>query len=258
MINMNESGTEVLNREIPWFKLWFNTVHYHKLYSSRDEKEAESFIDNLLIRLQPPKGSSLLDVGCGTGRHSRYLAKQGFNVTGIDLSLNSIRQAKKLGNDFLRFYCRDMRIPFGKELFNYVFNFFTSFGYFKTYHEHNSVINNMSVALKPGGVIVLDYLNVQYSKKQLAPLEIKEIDGTVYHLTRWTDGKYFYKKIKIENLYSGESPEYTEQVAMFTLEDFKDLFEKNNLAVKDIFGDYVLSRFDPETSNRLIITAQKE
>lgn len=56
----------------PWFKLWFDTVHYHKLYNRHDEKEAENFIDNLLINLKPFKNSSMLDVGCcGAGRHSR-------------------------------------------------------------------------------------------------------------------------------------------------------------------------------------------
>ncbi|MGE5797695.1 MAG: hypothetical protein ACM34N_12995 [Ignavibacteria bacterium] len=54
----------------PWFKLWFDTVHYHKLYSRHDEKEAADFIDNLLINLKPFKNSSMLDAGCGAGRHA--------------------------------------------------------------------------------------------------------------------------------------------------------------------------------------------
>jgi len=257
MINMNDASTEVLAREVPWFELWFNTVHYRNLYNAHDEKEAAYFIDNLLLKLRPLKGSAVLDIGCGIGRYSRYLAKQGFNVTGIDLASNNIRQAKKYGNDFLRFYRHDMRMPFGKENFDYVFNFFTSFGCFKTQYEHNLVIKNMSDALKPNGKLVLDYLNVSYSKKRLPPTEIKEIDGIVYNLTRWTDEKHFYKKIKIEDLYSGEPAEYTEQVAMFTLDDFKRLFGANNLFVEEVYGGYDLSSNDPETSRRLIITAQK-
>lgn len=111
-----------------------------------------------------------------------FLAMKGFQGTGIDLSFNNIREAKKFRHGNLRCYCRDMRIPFGKEYFDYVFNFFTSFGYFKTHFEHNSVIRNMSAALKPGGKLVLDYLHTYYAKRQLVLNEEKEIDGTIFHL----------------------------------------------------------------------------
>lgn len=111
-----------------------------------------------------------------------FLAMKGFQGTGIDLSFNNIREAKKFRHGNLRCYCRDMRIPFGKEYFDYVFNFFTSFGYFKTHFEHNSVIRNMSTALKPGGKLVLDYLHTYYAKRQLVLNEEKEIDGTIFHL----------------------------------------------------------------------------
>lgn len=198
----------------------------------------------------------MLDVGCGAGRHSRYLALKGFQVTGIDLSFNNIREANKFKNDNLRFYRHDMRIPFGKEYFDYVFNFFTSFGYFKTHFENNSVIKNISAALKPGGKLVLDYLNTYYAKKQLILNEEKDIDGTVFHLTRWIDEKHFFKKIRINDM-DGKPLEYVEQVAMFTLDDFRKLYEANNLFIKEYFGDYDLSKFNSECSKRLIITAQK-
>lgn len=37
---------------------------------------------------------SVLDAGCGTGRHTEYLAQQGFNVYGIDISEQAIRLAE--------------------------------------------------------------------------------------------------------------------------------------------------------------------
>ena len=80
----------------PWFKDWFNSPYYHQLYFKRDEAEAKKFINKLIEYLQPAKGSLMLDIACGRGRHSRILAAMGFDVTGIDLAAESIKEAKNL------------------------------------------------------------------------------------------------------------------------------------------------------------------
>src|SRR5205823_3080645 len=153
----------------------------HKLYAHRSEEEAADFVDELIAELQPDKGAVMLDIGCGSGRHCKRLASKEFNVTGIDLALSSIRQAKKYENSLLQFFQHDMQQPFGNNHFDYVFNFFTSFGYFKNENEHNKVLSNMSNALKQGGKLVLDYMNIYYVEERLIPKEQKEIDGTIYH-----------------------------------------------------------------------------
>ena len=121
--------------EQAWYKDWFNSPFYHKLYFERDEKEAAAFISTLIDHLKPGPGSYMLDIACGRGRHSRFLAEKGFNVTGIDISFDSIAFAKKFEKANLEFYQHDMRLPFRVNYFHYAFNFFTSFGYFKTRRE---------------------------------------------------------------------------------------------------------------------------
>lgn len=49
----------------------------------------------LVDEFRLPPGASILDVGCGTGRHSIGLALQGFKVTGIDLSREMLRVAEE-------------------------------------------------------------------------------------------------------------------------------------------------------------------
>ncbi|MCB0541647.1 MAG: SAM-dependent methyltransferase, partial [Bacteroidetes bacterium] len=66
-----------------WYKEWFNTKYYHILYKNRDFEEAELFINNLVDYLKIEKDSKILDLACGKGRHSYFLAKKGFDVTGI-------------------------------------------------------------------------------------------------------------------------------------------------------------------------------
>ena len=61
-----------------WFRQWFDSSFYHQLYGHRDEKEAAAFIDELLAELNPGPNASILDLGCGAGRHAKYLAIKRF------------------------------------------------------------------------------------------------------------------------------------------------------------------------------------
>jgi len=239
-----------------WYKQWFDSVFYHQLYSNRSEKEATDFIVALMDELMPPSNSTMLDLGCGAGRHAKWLAAQGFDVTGLDLAASSIRSAKKYEKTNLRFAKHDMRDAFGKNRFDYVFNFFTSFGYFKSDEENHKVIRNIYDALKPGGSLVLDYLNVTWCEDRLVPEETKEIDGIIYHISRWTDEWFFYKKIAIENMPAGQS-EFVEQVAKFGVKDFESMFENNGLELQKVYGDYQLNKYDRVESPRMILLAKK-
>ena len=128
----------------PWYRNWFNSPYYHKLYFQHDELEAREFIARLTNYLSIPAGARILDVACGRGRHSRILAEKGFFVTGIDLSAESIAYARQFENDHLEFFEHDMRLPFRGNYFDFTFNFFTSFGYFKTRREHDDAIRTIN------------------------------------------------------------------------------------------------------------------
>src|SRR5215470_3978830 len=86
-----------------WFANWFDSPHYHQLYAHRSDAEAAGFIDALIDRLTPEEHASILDLGCGAGRHAKYLASKGFCVTGLDLSAASIRAARRSERPGLRF-----------------------------------------------------------------------------------------------------------------------------------------------------------
>ena len=249
--------TVLVPGQTAWFKHWFDSSFYHQLYGHRNDGEAAAFIDALLAALQPRENARMMDLGCGAGRHAKYLASKGFDVTGADLALSSILSARQYEAPGLRYYQQDMRLPFGTDKFDLVFNFFTSFGYFKTKEEDLLVMNNISRALKPGGTVIIDYLNVAYSEGRLTPEEEKEIDGVIYRITRWTDDTHFFKRIVIEDGQPGLPIEFCEQVAKLYVEDFEYLFGENGLSLQEVYGDYSLGEFDSRTSPRLILIAKK-
>lgn len=239
-----------------WFRSWFDTTFYHQLYAHRNDQEAVHFIDNLLPMLQPMPHAKILDLGCGAGRHSKHLASKGYHVTGLDLSGSSIRQAQRPKLENLQFFQHDMRVAFGKNYFDYVLNFFTSFGYFDTDAEHNKVIHNISQSLKPRGVVMIDYINIAYASHNVVASEEKNIDGVTYFISRWMDEKHFFKKITID-LRTGQPFEFTEKVAKLQAPHFRKMFVANDLDLQVIYGDYELNEFDIDQSPRMILVAKK-
>ncbi|MEO7314845.1 MAG: class I SAM-dependent methyltransferase [Ginsengibacter sp.] len=241
----------------PWFKDWFNSPYYHQLYFKRDEREAAEFIDHLVERLQPQPGATMIDIACGKGRHSVQLASKGFDVTGIDLSEGSIREAKDWENDNLHFFVHDMRLPFRINYFNFAFNFFTSFGYFDTRREHDNAIRTVAQSLKPNGEFVIDFLNVQYAEEHTIHQSDIEIGDVNFHITKWFDDVHFFKRIIVEDKALDAPLEHLEKVVKFTLEDFKSMLGSHQLKVQEVFGDYDFSDYDVKKSPRLIIRATK-
>jgi SAM-dependent methyltransferase len=240
-----------------WFKDWFNSPYYHQLYFQRDDKEAAAFINQLVAYLKPPKGSIMLDVACGKGRHSRILSSNGFDVTGIDISFDSIREARETETDQLHFFQHDMRLPFWINYFNYAFNFFTSFGYFRSEREHYNAIRTIAGSLKPNGYLVMDFLNVHYAEDHLVHISEKQMDDVNYYITKWFDETHFYKKIVVEDDNLKEPLIFQEKVAKFTLGDFNDMFSFHHLQIQEVFGDYQFSDYNVKKSPRLIMIAKK-
>lgn len=243
--------------EKEWYKAWFSSPFYHKLYFERDEREAQNFILHLLDYLKPAANSKILDVACGRGRHSRFLATQEFDVTGIDLSFDSIEYAKQFEKENLHFYQHDMRLPMWANYFDYAFNFFTSFGYFATHREHDDAVSTIAKSLKKGGIALFDYLNVHYVEEHLVYNESKRVGGTEYEIHRWMDEDHFYKKIEVRDASLSVAEEYCEQVAKLSLGDFTDMLSFQNLQVVDVFGDYSLRSYDVRKTPRMIVVAKK-
>lgn len=239
-------------QEIPesWYTSWFNSPYYHILYKDRDYSEAAGFMDNLTEALALPKIAHILDLACGRGRHSIYLAGMGYQVTGADLSPKNIEAAKLHERPGLRFVIHDMCLPF-QQKFDAIFNLFTSFGYFEGANDNLRAIRAIKQSLASEGIGVIDFLNVNYVAKHLVVTEEKTIDGIRFNINRKIDDKFITKTITFKD--QGKEYSFAERVSAMDLDQFKSYFELAGVELTKTYGNYQLDSFDPETSERLIL-----
>jgi len=234
-----------------WFAEWFDSKYYHILYQHRDYAEARLFMDNLVAHLNVPQRATIWDLACGKGRHAIYLAEKGFDVTGTDLSEQSIKAARQSEHDYLSFFQHDMRDSFRINYFDYVFNLFTSFGYFEHEKDDLKVLKNVAKSLNENGVFVIDFLNVNHVAANLVKEEEKVLSDVKFHITRNIADGYIVKTITFEA--EGKQHQHQEKVRAFTQEELTQLLKKAGLTVQKTFGNYQLHPFNKQDSPRLIL-----
>ena len=238
-----------------WFESWFNSSYYHILYSDRDEKEAEAFLKRLIMFLAPSPDARMLDLACGKGRHSIFLNSLGFEVTGIDLSKESIDYCSKFENNSLSFFVHDMRKLFRTNDFDYVLNLFTSLGYFERETENKVAIQNACIALRPGGRMIIDFFNSEFVRQNLVIDETKVRKDITFKISKDITGTTLFKHIRFED--NNRQYHFTEKVTLLTYSDFENYLLSFGMEIETVFGDYALHPFETGSSPRLIIIAKK-
>lgn len=241
-----------------WFEDWFNTEEYLNVYSHRNEEDAKNLFDLITKNILIEKGSKVLDLACGAGRHSILFAKNGFNVTAVDISDNLLNVARKTAKEFelkINFIKSDLRKLHLNRKFHLIINLFTSFGYFENDDENGEVIKIAFQHLADNGYFILDFFNITYLKNNLIPVSYDKIEDKIIKQERVIEGNRIFKKIIIAK--KGIEKSYYESVRAYTKEELLSLFKNNGLKVECIYGDYLGNVFEEESSPRLITIAKK-
>lgn len=124
-------------------------------------KEVDSVIQ--LAEFSPE--GTLLDVGCGQGRHSIEFARRGFNVVGIDASAENIARAKvNAGEEIVEFKQWDARKRLTGKSFDYAICLYDVIGSYRTIEENTAIIRQLANKLRKGGRAVISVMNMQYIK----------------------------------------------------------------------------------------------
>lgn len=133
----------------------------------------------------------ILDIGCGTGRHSVELARRGYRMTGIDLSEAMLVKAReKAGKqnvtvDFQRHDARNL--PFDREFDMAIMLCEGAFPLMETDEMNYQILENAARAVKPGGKLIFTTLNglfpLFHSVKEFLQKSSEEGNATYHNNT---------------------------------------------------------------------------
>ncbi len=145
-----------------WYELLFE--NYARKYDEESfTKGTAGECDFLEKELQHNKSLKILDVGCGTGRHSIEMSKRGYNMTGIDLSASQLARAKekaKAHNLKIDFQKQDARnLPFNNEFDVAIMLCEGGFPLMETDEMNFEILKNVTKTLKTHGKFIFTTLN---------------------------------------------------------------------------------------------------
>ncbi|MCA9321792.1 MAG: class I SAM-dependent methyltransferase [Planctomycetes bacterium] len=238
-----------------WYRQAFNT-EYLDLYAHRSDAAATEEVAWLSEVVIGGKPRTLLDLGCGAGRHTRALARSGHEVLGIDLSRDLLQRAQEAGGP--SHYCRgDMRqLPLANAHFDFVLSLFTSFGYFPTDDENAIVIREVVRVLKRDGEFVLDFLNAPMVRATLVSSTTSSHgDQTMVQQRRISsDGRRVIKRVSLTG--PDQDRQWTESVRLFGRDELISMLHAADFTVTEVFGSLDGQRWTSK-SPRCVLRAKK-
>lgn len=244
-----------------WFEDWFASPYYIKLYSHRDQSEAEACTDLIISAVSlnatenPPP--AVLDLASGPGRHAVAFAERGFEVTAVDLSptlLEFAREEARTAGVAIALQRCDMReIPF-VDRFDLAVQLFTSFGYFDSIDEDMVVLRRVRRALHEGGFYALDLINERSLRGTLVPRNVKRIDDIQVIEERRIEKNRVVKEIAIDA--DGRTMHYTESVRLYAPEEIDGMLRDAGFQPMAWYGGYHGEPFDRERSPRMLVISR--
>lgn len=204
------------------------------------------------------KGEKVLDLCCGMGHNSIYLARQGLHVWGVDYSDYSTMKAKefaaKEGVETI-FWKGDAReIPWFEE-FDAVVMLFNSFGYSQEDEENLEILRRIVSVLKSRGRFLIDFLSRDFavSLAKKGSVEFKVNDGQHQQVSYQFDPKSAIFRIKRVIFKEEDKREFNMSQKAYTYSELNYLMEGVGLEIREVYGGYEGDSFTIDSPNLIII-----
>ena len=210
------------------------------LFDDGAEEAAEPEIKGLL-KLTGLKPGRALDTACGYGRHSRALAKRGWEVTGVDLMPGYLAEARRRAKaagvavKFKRAELKELSAFQGG--FDLALNLYTSFGYYPTAAANLACLKQMAAVLKPGGWLCVELIPRETLQRTVEPYEERPVPGgQLWEERRWLSGGRLETRVTWAN---GPRLRRSESVmCTYTRPELAGMFKRAGLGKIQAHGTY--------------------
>lgn len=170
--------------------------YYDLLYKDKDYAGEARYV-NSLIQNFAPGASSLLDIGCGTGRHAEVFSQMGFNVVGLDRSEDMILRAKHRDLD-IEFHHGDLCDIRLENKFDVVAALFHVISYLTSDDALRSAFQTAKEHLKPDGLFVFDCWHGPAVVHQLPEVRIKRLEEDTTKVIRVAEPSMVAEKNRVD------------------------------------------------------------
>ncbi|MDB5228487.1 MAG: SAM-dependent methyltransferase, type 11 [Bacteroidota bacterium] len=178
------------------FKIY--SAYYDLLYNDKDYKHEADYINNL-IQENLPGAKTILNLGCGTGRHDFEFAKLGYDVSGIDLSQDMIDIARRTNNTTnITFDQGDIRTVRLNKKYDVVVALFHVMSYQTGNKDIEAVFETVRLHLKEGGLFIFDYWYGPGVLTDPPVVREKQIENDLIKVVRKAEPVMHYDKNAVE------------------------------------------------------------
>ena len=244
----------------PWWEDVFGE-EFVRAAPRASEGHVRREVDFIESSLGIAPGGVVLDLCCGAGHHAVELASRGYGLVGYDLSLYQLSLAAEVAKargQKINFMQGDMREMAFEEMFDGVFSWNTSFGYFEE-EKNQSVLERVFRSLKPGGMFLIDVINRDFAAVQSPSQNWYEGPGCVCMDDMNLD--FITSRLRVKRsviLDDGRTRECTYSIRVYSLHELGKLLHDVGFRVTEATGHpSVPGVFFGEHSPRIIVVAQK-
>lgn len=161
--------------------------YYNLFYENKDYKGEAEFISQL-IRENKADAISVLNMGCGTGRHDIELSKLGYYIMGVDMSEDMIsiaqKNTEKLSQPNISYQVGDIRNFQTKKKYEVVLALFHVVSYQNSNQDLLNAFQTMADALERGGICIFDAWHGPGVLRDLPVVRVKRINNKDMNITR--------------------------------------------------------------------------